>query len=392
MTAECSGGTSAAKGGLAEFVAVSSGAIALALQRYGGSRLQFLIPLLGLPPLELGPFCASDPPALPTFTEDEVFSLLAVRLDADYVSGLAKARDFVLRILWFDLCECTSGTPVAFVEPTLPTNTPLPIGPALDPAVACQSGGTPLTAFDLNSGSGNIGNSDFRGLNATSVRLTARKVQAGAVHGNITWIAHWQTAPSSTFLYETTYTHPPDGVDHEFLITPPAQAGYVIWEFLCTAGTTDSAVVSWDWYCNGNSPTTTQTPCCPPDVSTQSYLDIILNMVTLIQRQAVPFAYVYGANHAGLTDSDEIAAQGLIGVSVDVTTLPDSYGRSAGTPEALFDVGFVSLGTADGWVESRRIDHDGSLVLPTSAGAFTRIGYTLAPGVEISIRELVREP
>lgn len=134
------------------------------------------------------------------------------------------------------------------------------------------------------------------------------------------------------------------------------------------------------------------TLCCA-DPALLALLPNILQMVTLVQRQSAPFAYVYGANHVGLTGDGELAVSGLIGVSIDVTTLPSSYGRSAGTPEHLFDVGFVTLGTSDGWSTTKRIDADGSLVLPGSAaGAFTRVGYTLRPGVEVSIRELVREP
>ena len=136
-----------------------------------------------------------------------------------------------------------------------------------------------------------------------------------------------------------------------------------------------------------------QTACCPPDVTTQAYLDSIMQMVTLIQRQAVPFAYVYGDNHVALTGDGEIApVSGLLGVSIDVTTIPSTVGSAIGTPQHLFDVGYVTLGTSDGWLRSRRIDADGTLEIATpGVGAITRVGYTLAPGVEIDLRELIRE-
>jgi hypothetical protein len=115
-------------------------------------------------------------------------------------------------------------------------------------------------------------------------------------------------------------------------------------------------------------------------------------MVTLIQRQSAPFGYVYGTNHAGLTGSGEITVADLIGVSIDVTTNPGYTGLIVGDPATIFKVGRVNLGTADGWTVSRDIDHDGSLVLPVQAGVFTKIGYTLNPGVVVAVRELVREP
>jgi len=120
-------------------------------------------------------------------------------------------------------------------------------------------------------------------------------------------------------------------------------------------------------------------------------LDRILGMVTLIQRQQVPFAYVYGSNHTALSGDGELSVSGLLGVSVDVTTLPASYGVADGTPETHFGLGYINLGTDDGWTSARSIDHDGTLLLPSAAGVFTRIGYSLSAGVVVDIRELVRE-
>jgi hypothetical protein len=135
------------------------------------------------------------------------------------------------------------------------------------------------------------------------------------------------------------------------------------------------------------------TPCCPPDEVSQSYLDAILQMVTLIQRQAAPFSYIHGAVHAAISGDGEISVSSLLGVAIDITTLPSAYGRSEGTPVHLFDLGYVTLGTADGWLPSRRVDADGTLELrPGLAGPVTRVGYTLSPGVIADLTELVREP
>jgi hypothetical protein len=144
-------------------------------------------------------------------------------------------------------------------------------------------------------------------------------------------------------------------------------------------------------YCGGQ-PGQLVAPCCPPDPRLTQLIMSLIGQVQLIQRQAVPFAYVYGTNHTGLSGNGELTVTGLIGASVDVTTLPSSYGQVDGTPVELFDLGFITFGTTDGWQKSIRIDHDGSLMLPPAAGAFTRLGYTLSPGVVVAIRELVREP
>lgn len=157
-----------------------------------------------------------------------------------------------------------------------------------------------------------------------------------------------------------------------------------------TWGTEGGIYLGLDWTNDVVNPNVN--PCCPPDPTTQALLDAILAMVTLVQRQSAPFSYVYGDDHTGLTGNGSFGVSGILGVSVDVTTLPGNYGQDAGTPTQLYDVGFVTLGTADGYSTSRRIDHDGTLLLPPAAGAYTTVGYTLSPGVQVSIRELIREP
>jgi hypothetical protein len=392
VTAQCGGGTSAPKAGLEAFVAVSAGAVSLALQRSGAEKLMFLIPLLQLPVYELAPFCAADPPALPTFTEDEVFSLLRVGLDADYFSGLAKARDLISRILWFDFCECTSGTLTPFVEPTLPTNTPQPVAPEPSINTPCQT--TSFSSSVIAGGAQVTNNTpSISGLAASAIRMTydtqPRTAAMGCVHA-LYWV---NGAGTETFMAQNPIqiTTPPGPQIIDFIVPVGAVSFRIKDTFAGNAGTTYTSTETIDVFC-GQLPGGTATPCCPPDTSTQSYLDLILKMVTLVQRQAAPFSYIYGPDHPALTGSGAFAVSGLVGCSVDVTTLPDSYGRATGSPEQLFDIGFVTLGTADGYERSRRIDADGTLFLPPLGGAYTVVGYTLSPGVEVSIRELVREP
>jgi hypothetical protein len=82
----------------------------------------------------------------------------------------------------------------------------------------------------------------------------------------------------------------------------------------------------------------------------------------------------------------------LLGVKVALTTDPPSLGIVAGTPDQLFDRGFVSLGTLDGYPTDYAIEHNPTLILPPRCSAFTELGYTLHSGVVATITELVREP
>jgi hypothetical protein len=392
VTALCGGGTSQPKPGLDAYVTYSAGAIALVLQKYGGDKLVPLIPLLGLAPMQLSSFCAADPPALPTFTEAEVFALLLQQYNSDYFSGLGKLRDMVSRMLWYELCMCTAGSPTTFVEPTLPTNTPEPVLPPAPANAYCDSYvyslGT-IAAGQTFNASG-IGNFRIKGVTAIKVDMHTHPVTAPGPTVRFDLISE-QTYPSFQVLRTDSYLLASTANSSVTLPVFPGADDMSIHVVGVTGSGTTSPSFEMYVYC-GVPPTGTQSPCCPPDQSTQAYLDQILSMVTLIQRQSVPFSYVYGANHTALTGHGSIAVSGLIGCSVDVTTLPASYGREDGSPEHLFDVGFISLGTADGYQHSQRIESDGTLFLPSQAGAFTAIGYTLGPGVEVSIRELVREP
>lgn len=133
-------------------------------------------------------------------------------------------------------------------------------------------------------------------------------------------------------------------------------------------------------------------PCCPPDVTAQSYLDLILQTVTLIQRQAVPFAYVVGTQHVGLTGAGTIAISGLLGASVELTTIPTRLGEAGSSPTEIFDAGWVTFGTPDGFPSSYRLGKQHNVFLPSRCSAYTELDYDLPTGVVVTISELVREP
>lgn len=135
------------------------------------------------------------------------------------------------------------------------------------------------------------------------------------------------------------------------------------------------------------------TPCCPPDPITQTTLDAILGMVTLIQRQVAPFAYIVGASHTGLTATGELAVNGLLGAKITITSsLPSNIGSAAANPVHLFGAGWVQWGSADGYGPRIWLDQADTLSLPGGAGAYTLLAYSLPPGLTIRVDELVREP
>ncbi len=113
--------------------------------------------------------------------------------------------------------------------------------------------------------------------------------------------------------------------------------------------------------------------------------------VQLIQRQAVPFAYIRGTAHAELIDVGELEVADLVGVAVSFPTKPGYLGLRVGLPDANLYLGWLTLGTADGWTRSMHLIADPTLLCPIG-GEITRIGYSLQPGVVATVTELIREP
>jgi hypothetical protein len=186
----------------------------------------------------------------------------------------------------------------------------------------------------------------------------------------------------------------PTGSSHVVTIPieAPSQVSVIVQVAGVTGGGTGQTTVSAsaDIYCNGALPGLTPQACCPPDVATQSTLDLILKTVTLLQRQIAPFGYIAGASHAGLSGNGVLTVAGIIGIKVDLTTLPGRLGDTLGDPVTLWDAGWINLGTADGFGPRQFIASDPFLVFPVS-GAVTQVGYSIPADVACTITELVRE-
>jgi hypothetical protein len=357
-------------------------------------------------------FCAADPPGNPDLTT-LVFAAVFAGGEVGAAFLVAAAMEqLLLNYLWYQACECSAMTtpapPSAPALPALPTlNPPVVVQP---PAVApCATYGPGSAHLPANGNScmlipqtavGTLGSATYAqgvvgipvgALTATHTWGTGASM--GANHTASFLTAYYNSA--NTFISSTQFTAKQSGNTATSTASVPAGATQMQVFVINDSGATAPAAIDVSYTLQFNctaSPNQPQIPCCPPDPILEGVLSQILKMVTLIQRQSAPFGYVYGANHAALSGHGSFAVSDLIGVSVDVTTIPSWGGRIDGSPVEYFDLGFVTLGTADGYEISRRIDHDGSLVLPAAAGVFTAVGYTLEPGVVVSIRELVREP
>ena len=95
--------------------------------------------------------------------------------------------------------------------------------------------------------------------------------------------------------------------------------------------------------------------------------------------------------YSGLSGNGQFAISGLLGVSVALTTVPGRIGLVAGDPDTIFDAGWVTLGTADGWGPRQFITSNPFILRPI-AGDMTLLGYSIPADVVATITELTREP
>ncbi len=391
MTALCGGGTSAPKTGAAAVVDYASGTLAVLLSRLGTPWLIPVIPLAGLAPLVLSTFCATDPPAMPSFTSAEAIALQQLAFGSDFDSGLAKLKDLLLNAIWNDVCTCTSGAYAPAAAPSLPSGAATPISTpfTLGQQVICAVIGSSTQQAPTGTGAnfGGFTMSTYPGLQF--MRIHYKRVPIGVgPHNDSTLTVFWGTG--SPVFNQTILTFPADGVDRT--VDLPMLAGYTTVNQI-GLNTSVNSLDSWDaWTELFCGPSGSQAVgCCPPDPLLEAMLRQTLDAVTLIQRQAVPFGYVAGTAHAGLSGAGSIAVSGLLGAKVDVTTLPSQYGTAGSAPEEIFDLGFISWGNPDGWPVSYRVDKDPTLTFPRVAALFTTLDYDLSPGVVVTITELLRE-
>lgn len=382
--------------------------------------LSFLFPFLpyssALAIGNTGAFCASDPPvvlAMPT--QQQFLNFITGGLLSDYLLVDNFIKNLIQTYIWYKICGCTTiATPAPPTPPSNPGNLPV-INPT---NVVTPSSGQPcfsISSLPLQMTHGtsssvstvpfppyvsHVGPALISPPNVTWVDAIVTVTPAGSVHDTYQCnLDFFDASGAATGTFGMLFSGFAAGTTRYNMV--PSHGGWATnqgWNAQGfqghTAGVfgTDIVQLTMELYCGSNRPGAPAAACCPPDPQITGLLNQIISAVTLMQRQLAPFAYVNGAVHSGISGSGTIAVQGLLGAKIDVTTLPSSLGREGSSPEELFDVGFMTWGTADGYPQSFRIEHDPTLSLPARASAFTVLAYDLHPGVVVTITELVREP
>jgi len=123
----------------------------------------------------------------------------------------------------------------------------------------------------------------------------------------------------------------------------------------------------------------------------QIQVQMVQNLVTTIQRRKVPFAWIAGTPHTGLTGAGDITVQDIIAAAVSVTAHPGGWGATADTPTRSIPV-YGSIQASDGTLfdDWRQLHYLSEFFdIPSWA---TRVHYSLRPGVTITLTPLSPEP
>jgi hypothetical protein len=152
-----------------------------------------------------------------------------------------------------------------------------------------------------------------------------------------------------------------------------------------------------------NIPTQPTFPCDPAqlcialqDIRQQQYylsaaVGQVLQLVTVTQRYELPFAYVNGAVHSGLTSEGGFAVPRIVGLLVVVTQVPEGQTALRGNPPYLFDLGWLAILDANGLIAEKRLVQQQFVWLAEGMPTATRFQWSLFGGVEIQVTELYAE-
>lgn len=396
MTAACPGNApSGPNGTTSNIVIFSTLALGSFLNNKGAAWAYAIAPFIGTLTFNLTDFCASDPPPMPVVTAADVASWFLPTNLHGLTDLRAAMSALVGNLLWYSVCQCNGVATPAGPAPTAdpggftinpPTLTP---GKAIDPCFHTTaegiSGSAGFNIFTWDQGSPLV-------IDVTTARLNWFWLPNGI--GNVSTLQMYVLCigQDGSQLAVRGPVNAESGNSGTLDFDVPLGTAHI--DLQGTVGTTpniEQFSYELSLFCNNAVPGGLIQPCCPPDPSLQLALAELQDLVRLIQRQAVPFATIHGAVHAGLTGDGEVAVSGLIGARVMPVTVPQWAGVAAGDPEQLWLDSWIAWGTADGFTERVWLRSAPFLSFAREAGQYTRIGYHLAGDLAVDLTEILRE-
>lgn len=411
MTVVCGGGTSSKKA-VSPAVVFLSGETLTALVVETLSLPQVWVSLLAFAAgqsIDLTSFCASDPPAVPTFSALEIAEIINP-IGIVSSATLAKVGALVEIAAWYAFCQCdATTTPAPPAGPTYPPTAPTVNPPGFTvPGTTCwdKSWNTgPMGGFTFSAdlwpppppgrATGTVGYSAAFGSGAT-FQFTYTNNADGNHLQNIQGNTTWFSVSGTTLRNDTTATMVPGATPITQTLVGPTNWDRVQMSVIPATGPsgTNSATMRAVVYCSGPGAGAPVTPCCPPDPALEARLVRMQALLELIF-SSLPTtlnSYAESTVHSGLTGGGTITlVNAPLAVKVNITTDNTHLGVALGSPNYLFDRGYVVPIAAEGPIAglTRLVYNPQLLVLPKLT---EQIGYHLGPGVTASITELVRGP
>lgn len=417
----CAPGTSQPIPGLQTTFYLTGGTLALLASALGLTWLAEVFGFVGGLSFNLTDICNVDPPADPGLTAADIYCALNPFFNVcDQASALAKLTNLLVRFAWFQWCECVgASTPAAPTVPSAPSGTPtinpvtiignqtstqcfdsgtsLPIGP-VTAAVnygTWQLPGIPVPYTQYFSGGIDQPASPLPNPTPLSAQFTLHVNNEGAHAGtysldiiDVTTTTFGTIAAGQINLAAVNSTT----TTAIFALSPNTVA--LAWQMSPgNVGTqTNTFTLDVKFFCNGNAIGGNNTlGCCPPDPNLMAAIADIQQLVTFVQRYLVPFAFVSGTSHAGLTGTSNVGVAQLIGLLVTVTAYPANPRTSPGNPTYYFDLGWISLSETGGMILEHRVSQLEFYWFPKEAQLADHVNWFLNPGVTITIQELYAE-
>lgn len=367
--------------------------------------------------------CSNDPPPVQTFTLQDATGLIGGVFNPNHTAALAKLQNVVLRYLWFQYCQCSTGNltqslgapqlpPAGVIVPTGTAGVPCFTGQVSGlPATFAQ--GTPIsqlpnvtslivpasTSFITLTDTGGSYNPIAIPSTCTGVAMqehsSATQFCTGASGGGVTWRAYDINGLQVAQLMDPTQRGAV--FDNSQFKTLPATARfwYAVssYQNAANCGTqTDSYTFNVQGYCGGAAPGSAN-QYCTTDPAVLQLLSAIWDEVQAIYA-AIPTplrSYAESTIHFPLTGTGSFGVQATaLAVKWELTAIPSPIGQRASNPIEYLDVGWIDAITTEGPVVSSRLQHSPQLyALPQLTST---VGYALAPGVVARATELLRGP
>lgn len=367
-------------------------------------------------------FCASEP-TQPVYPGDATVVAAATDPRA-FETIIQYLKDSAIWFTWSQLCECNaSGAPGCLTQMWSHASNP--------PTAIHQT--DHFEAVDITSGAGGytLWGIDVCAERAITQRIFWFDVPTTITHfETVTMVAGWQrfyfTTPlamvsgqkyrigissidASTF--DSWYGHAGHTVT---LAAPLVLNGFQYGPSNFATATPETFDVGIDPVICVGSPAAYSPPEPPlpvtslPDVPTSSCTTVadlcvlinpMINQITLLkdrldllQRRLVPFAWIAGTPHPGLTGNGTITVQDALGCIINVTTIPGTWGFTYERPKRYIpQLASIKGSTSAGVDDSRQIHYPDQLVLFDDPWA-TGIHYDVAGGIVLTITPIFPEP